>query len=109
MVRHRPKEQCEIEGCGISDPALLHRHHIAERTQLDTSNDDFNLAVLCSNHHNLVHSGRLEIIGVFPGTKPPTGRILAYKIDGVPNIPGLEEPYYTHQPEAMKVFYKDKK
>lgn len=109
LAAKRPKLRCEIEGCSITDEYILHRHHIVEKTEINTSNHDFNLAVVCANHHNMIHAGRLEIIGVFPGTRPPTGRILVYKLDGVCNIPELEhmEPPYRHEPIGMKVHVKE--
>lgn len=111
MRGKRPKIRCEIESCDVTDPSLLERHHIVERTELHMDNDDMNLAVLCCNHHKLIDSGRLKIIGVFPGTRPPTGRILVYVLDGVCNFPGLEneKPYYTPQPKSMKLFNKTEK
>jgi hypothetical protein len=107
LAAKRPKEQCEV--CGEEDVKVLHRHHIIERTELETSNDDFNLAILCANCHTKTHTGEIEIIGVFPGTRPPTGRILVYKKDGVCNFPGMEdaEPYYKPKPKAMPINLKD--
>lgn len=109
MKRKRaPKLMCEIEGCGVSDPALLHKHHIVERTQVGTCNDDFNLAIICANHHEMTHDGkRLKILGVFPSTGK-SGRTLVYEIDGVCNVPGITEAYFKHKPAQMKVpFVKD--
>lgn len=105
LAKKRPKIKCEIDGCDIINPDLLHRHHIIERTELNTDNDDFNIAIICSNHHNLIHLGRIKIIGVFPSTKPPTGRTLVYVKDGVCNVPGLEnaKPYYTPKPKSMRI------
>lgn len=103
MPRRLKKERCEIEGCDITDPALLHAHHIIERTEIDTSNHPFNLAVLCSNHHNMLHhTDRLEIIGVYPSTAK-YGRTLIYKIDGKPNVEGIEKPYFIHKPKKTKI------
>lgn len=104
----RPKIECEV--CGEGDESALHRHHIIEQIELETSNDDFNLAILCANCHSKVHNGSIKIIGVFPGTRPPTGRILVYKINGVCNVPELEnaEPYYKPKPIGMSVKYAKK-
>ena len=107
LAKKRPKLQCEIEGCEVTDPNLIHRHHIVERKEIGTCNNDFNLAVICANHHEMVHSGRLKIIGVFPGTKPPTGRILVYELDGVSNFPGIDEAYFKHKPAGMKLYLKE--
>jgi len=103
----RPKMFCEV--CGEDNKKVLHRHHIVERTELNTDNNDFNLAVLCANCHTKTHTGEIVIIGVFPGTKPPTGRILVYKLNGVCNVPALEnaKPYYQPKPQAMPLFIKE--
>lgn len=97
------KEFCEIEGCDITDPDQLHWHHIVERTEVNTCNHPFNIAVICANHHELAHSGRLEIIGVYPSTAK-YGRLLVYKIDGVPNVPGIEEPYFKYQNPQTRLY-----
>ena len=41
------KNKCEIESCDVCDPNLLHFHHIIERTEENTTNHEFNLAILC--------------------------------------------------------------
>lgn len=92
---------CEI--CKEDDKATLHKHHIVERTDPNTSNDDMNLAIVCSNCHNKIHHGNIEVIGVFPSTQLPYGRTLVYKVDGVCNIPGLEEPYYRPQAKSTRI------
>lgn len=66
-----------------------------------------NLAVICANCHNLHHSGEIEIIGVYPATKPPYGRILVYKKNGMSNVEGIDEPYYVPQPKSMKLHGND--
>lgn len=108
MKKRLEKIECEIEGCTVNDPALLHRHHIVERKEVGTSNNDFNLAILCANHHEMLHDyKRLKIIGVFPSTNK-SGRTLVYCLDGVCNLPGITEAYFQHQPAQMKVsFVKD--
>jgi hypothetical protein len=105
-ISKRPKLMCEIDGCGVTDPAVLHRHHIIERTEMNTSNNDFNLAIICANHHAMIHAGRLRIIGVFPGTRPPTGRILVYEMDGKKNF-DVDESYFKPKVIGMKLFNKD--
>lgn len=93
MKRKRlEKIRCEIDNCTVDNPKLLHKHHILERTEVNTNNNEFNLSIICSLHHNEVHEGIIEIIGVFPSTKPPYGRTLIYKRNGVANIPGIEIP-----------------
>lgn len=96
------KEFCEIEGCEAIQEQL-HWHHIIERTEIGTSNDPHNLAVICSNHHMSIHEGLIEIIGVYPSTGR-YGRKLIYKIDGVPNVPGIDEPYYQYKMPQMKLY-----
>ena len=96
------KEFCEIEECDVTDPNLLHWHHIIERTEMNTSNDPYNIAILCSNCHNLVHNtDRLQIIGVYPSTNR-YGRQLVYILDGKPNI-DIDKPYFTPKPKSMKI------
>lgn len=95
---------CEIEGCGVDDPACLHRHHIIERTDIETTNDDFNLAILCANHHAMTHAGNLKILGVMHGNRPPTGRILVYELDGKKNF-DIDEEYFERlrpKPKSME-------
>lgn len=99
----RPKIECEI--CGEKDSNILHRHHIIERTELHTNNSDWNLAIICPTCHSKVHDGSIKIIGVFPGSKPPSGKILLFIKDGICNVPGMEdaEPYYKPKPVATKL------
>ena len=99
------KDFCEIEGCLMRDSAALEHHHIVERTEIGTSNDIMNLCVLCSNHHSLLHAGRLKIIGVFPSTKL-YGRTLVYELDGKINVPEITESYFRYKPAQMKLFMK---
>lgn len=98
----RPKIICEV--CGETDVKILERHHIIPRTDINCTHDDFNIAVLCSNCHSKTHTGSLKIIGVYPGTRPPTGRILIYELNGVKNV-DLDVPYCSPQPKEMKVYY----
>lgn len=97
------KNKCEIETCNITDSKILHLHHIIERTEINTSNDYYNLAILCPNHHAMTHSGKLEIIGIFPSTKPPNNRILVYKLDGYKNI-DIDEPYLIFKNKSYKLY-----
>lgn len=97
------KNKCEIESCNVTDPKLLELHHIIERTQLNTTNHDFNLAILCANCHAMTHTGRLKIIGVYPATLPPNGRILIYELDGKRNIEGIDKPYIEFKNKSFKI------
>lgn len=96
---------CEI--CGNDNIAVLHKHHIVERTDANTTNDDFNLAVICSNCHNRIHADppQIKVIGVFPSTKLPYKRTLVYEENGKSNAPGLVAPPYKATAPSMKVFY----
>lgn len=78
------KNKCEI--CGEDNKSTLELHHIIERTKEDTSNANWNLALVCSNCHNKIHAKEIKIIGVFPSTHQPNNRILVYEINGVKNI-----------------------
>lgn len=95
------KNKCEIDGCNEMDN--LHFHHIIERTEINTNNHIFNLSILCPNHHNYVHSGRLKIIGVYPATIPPNNRVLVYELDGKRNIEGINEPYVKFENISYKI------
>lgn len=96
------KEFCEIAGCSVTDRKILHHHHIIERTELGTSNEDWNLAVLCPTHHAMVHSNELKIIGVYPSTAK-FGRTLVYILNGVPNVPGISKPYIENKVKGFKL------
>ncbi len=96
------KNKCEIEYCEINDPRLLELHHIIERTEISTTNHNFNLAILCGTHHAMTHTGRLKIRGVFPSTKLPNSRTLVYELDGKCNI-DLNLPYINFSPKKFKI------
>lgn len=102
MVKKLHKEYCEIEGCGETNSCALEHHHILERTELNTSNSVWNLAVICGNCHAKVHAGILKIIGVYPATNKH-GRILVYELNGICNVPGLSEAYFKYRPAQMKI------
>lgn len=97
------KNKCEIETCDVTDPNLLELHHIIERTEINTTNHNFNLAIICSNCHKLTHSGRLKIIGVYPSTLPPNGRTLVYELDGKKNI-DIDIPYIEFKNKSFKLY-----
>jgi hypothetical protein len=98
------KNKCEIESCSVTDPHLLELHHIIERTQENTTNNNFNLAILCANCHALTHAKRLKIIGVYPSTQLPNGRTLVYELDGKKNIEGIDQPYVEFKNKSFKLF-----
>ena len=97
------KNKCEVETCNVTDKNLLHLHHIIERTEINTTNNTYNLAILCANCHALTHSGRLRIIGVYPSTKLPNKRILIYELDGIKNIDGIDSPYIKFENKSFRV------
>jgi hypothetical protein len=97
------KNKCEVESCSIIDEEALHYHHIIERTQINCSNEPMNLAILCAVHHELTHSGKLKIIGVYPSTKLPNGRTLIYELNGKRNIEGIDESYFTPQNKSYRI------
>lgn len=102
MKKKLIKNKCEIESCNITDPHLLELHHIIHRTEINTTNNNFNLAILCGNCHALTHSGRLNIIGVYPSTNPPNGRILIYELDGIKNV-DIDKPYVEFKNKSFKL------
>jgi len=97
------KNKCEITGCNESFEDSLHLHHIIEKTKIESSNNIWNLAILCANHHEYVHSGRLIIFGVIPSTTPPNNRILIYELDGVKNL-DIEIPTFKLKNKSMKIY-----
>jgi hypothetical protein len=97
------KDHCEIQDCPINDPKMLDLHHIVERIEANCTNHPFNLAILCSNHHRLHHSGQLKIIGVLPSTKGINGRSLVYEINGIRNILVSDDDILQFKNKAMKI------
>lgn len=98
------KIDCEI--CGENNKAVLHRHHIIERTDPLCTDDWCNICVICSNCHNRVHAGQVRIIGIFPSTKMPYKRTLVFEENGKSNAPGLPICPFKPKIESMKVFYE---
>jgi hypothetical protein len=92
--------KCEIEDCDITE--CLHLHHIIARTEINTNNHIMNLCILCPNHHSLVHSGRIKIIGLFPSTQLPNKRTLVYELDGYKNI-DISEPLIIFKNKSYKL------
>jgi len=90
--RNQPKlkkEFCEI--CKNTNAKVLNIHHIIPRCDDRCHNNNSNLAVLCSNCHDLIHVGDIIIIGVYPSTGP-NGRTLLHYRKG--ENPPLEETYW---------------
>jgi hypothetical protein len=103
---HKKRQKIECEVCGEKNTKILHRHHVIERTELNTDNSDWNLAIICPSCHSKHHAGSIKIIGVFPSTKYQSGKILVYiNENGDCNVPALKDskPYYTPKPKEMKI------
>lgn len=96
------KSKCEIENCTVTIPEALHLHHIIERTEINTTNNSYNLAIICATHHALIHCGRIKIIGVYPSTKLPNKRVLVYEMDGKKNL-DIEIPYINFKNKSFKI------
>lgn len=97
------KNKCEIESCNVTDPKLLELHHIIERSEINTINHNFNLAILCGNCHALYHIGKIKIIGIFPSTKLPNKRTLVYELDGKKNV-DIDTPYIEFKNKSYKLY-----
>lgn len=96
------KDKCEIEDCNVNTPQALHLHHIIEKTEINTTNHIYNLAIICATHHAYVHCGRLKIIGVYPSTKLPNKRVLIYELDGKKNL-NIDVPYTNFKNKSFKI------
>jgi hypothetical protein len=99
----KPPEKIQCEVCKEKDKCTLQIHHIIPRTDPDCTNHPYNLAVLCSNCHNKVHLGNLNVLGVLPSTDVG-GRTLIYELDGIRNI-DVEIPPIP-KPKQIKVSYE---
>lgn len=99
--KHLIKECCEI--CNLAEPKALQFHHIIERTEINSDHNPFNIAIICASCHALCHSGKVKIIGVYPATKLPNGRILVFEKDGIKNI-DIDEPYYKPKIKQYKLY-----
>lgn len=96
------KNKCEIQECNENNVAALHLHHIIERTDPNCTNENYNLAILCSNCHAKVHAKIIKLIGVYPATRPPNNRILVYEINGKKNV-DIDHPYLEIKPKTYKI------
>jgi hypothetical protein len=96
-------EKIECEICGCKEIETLHRHHVVERKELNTSNDPMNLLITCANCHTKIHFKKIKIIGIYPSTRLPYGRTVIYEIDGKQNIPDITKPYCDYQPKQTKL------
>lgn len=100
------KNKCEIESCDIDDPRLLELHHHIERTEINTTNHNLNIAILCPTHHKMIDTKELIIIGIFPSTKLPNKRTLVYELDGKKNI-DIDLPYIEFKNKSFKIGKED--
>jgi hypothetical protein len=82
-VKKLQKIVCEI--CGEDNKSVLDYHHIIERTEIGSSHNMLNLAILCACCHRRSHND-IKVIGVIPSTKMPYGRTLIYEENGIRNI-----------------------
>jgi hypothetical protein len=57
------KKHCEI--CFLKNKKVLNLHHIIPRCDSRCTDNNSNLAVVCSNCHDLIHVGDIIIIGVY--------------------------------------------
>ena len=108
MSRKRKSEKYECEICEEKEVSSLHKHHIIEQTDIDTNNEDFNLAIICASCHAKVHAGSIDLLGIVPSTKMPNRRTLIYIKDGECNIPGLEDykPNFIKKRKSTKINLK---
>lgn len=96
------KNKCEIAGCNVTDPDLLQLHHIIPRTDVNCTNHNMNLAIICSNCHLSIHAGKLKIIGVYPSTQLPNARTLIYELDGKRNV-DIDDSYVKFINKSFKI------
>lgn len=57
LIRARGAK-CEIPGCGFDD--ILEVHHLISK-KIGGTDDEYNVIVLCPNHHSMIHQGILKI------------------------------------------------
>ena len=89
------RDICEL--CRISGELVrMHVHHIIPRCDRRCVNDNSNLAVVCPNCHDDVHSGRKTIVGVYGST---SGRRVLFYSGDIPPIDFLEREYWHILPE----------
>lgn len=97
--------KCEIDEC--QETVNLHKHHVIERSEENTTNDNFNLVILCPNCHYKIHAKLINIIGIYPSTKLPNKRTIIYEINGKRNL-DLDIPYFEFKNKSFKVYNEDK-
>jgi len=104
MRKKKPKlilNKCELDFC--NETVDLHLHHHVERTEENTTNNPWNLCILCPNCHAKIHSGSIKVIGVFPSTQLPNGRTLVYEMNGVKNL-DINHSYIEFKNKSYRIF-----
>ena len=90
------KKECEI--CGYDNPAALNIHHIIPRKDPRSTNNNYNLSVVCHICHDLIHAGQITIIGVYDST---FGRKLMWFKEG--QEPPLEKQFWKIKDNPLVV------
>jgi len=80
---------------------VLHTHHIIPRRDPRCTNFLGNLACVCSNCHNEIHSGQITIIGVYNSTE---GRKLLWFRKG--EEPPLEKEFWLIKDNPLVITLK---
>lgn len=86
---------CELCGLG-SGSVRMHVHHIIPRCDERSSQDNWNLAVVCPNCHDDVHRGGKTIVGVYNST---SGRRVLFYSGDTPPADFLLREYWHILPE----------
>ncbi|NBP01836.1 MAG: HNH endonuclease [Proteobacteria bacterium] len=81
------KKHCEI--CYFDKPEAINFHHIIPKRDPRCTNDNHNIAIVCHSCHDLIHAGKIIIIGVYSSTG---GRKLMWFRQG--EDPPLEEEFW---------------
>jgi hypothetical protein len=90
------KNECEI--CRYNNPAALNIHHIIPRRDPRSTNNNYNLSVVCHVCHDLIHAGQITIIGVYDSTE---GRKLMWFKEG--QEPPLEKQFWKIKDNPLVV------
>ena len=69
-VLHRDGRRCVVENC--ANRLWIDLHHVIPQAQGGGHTED-NLVTLCSQHHHLVHDGRMALDGSLPMTRAVIG------------------------------------
>lgn len=91
-LRKPKKIFCEI--CNESQKSTLQYHHIIPRTDERCQDDWTNVCIICSNCHNKVHEGVINIKGILPSTILPYRRVVVYEENGKCNVENVDDILY---------------